>query len=129
MLRQGPIPLFVHAILDYAVGVLLIAAPWLFAFDDVGPPTAVCVAAGVGVLLLAASTQWPPSFVNVVPVTVHLALDLGLGVFLIASSFLFDFQDVSGARIFTIVVGVGELLAVVATRWLPDKTGGRAAYG
>lgn len=129
MLRQGPIPLFVHGILDYAVGVLLIAAPWLFAFDDVGAATALCVAAGVGVLLLAASTQWPPSLVNVVPVTAHLALDLGLGVFLIASSFLFDFQDVSEALIFTIVVGVGELLAVVATRWLPDKSGGRAAYG
>ncbi len=129
MLRQGPVPLFVHGILDYAVGVLLIAAPWLLGFDDVGAATALCVAAGVGVLLLAASTQWPPSFINVVPVVVHLMLDVGLGALLIASSFLFDFEDVSAARIFTIVLGVGELLAVVATRWLPAKAGARAARG
>jgi hypothetical protein len=129
MLRQGPVPLFVHGILDYAVGVLLIAAPWLLGFDDVGAATALCVAAGVGVLLLAASTQWPPSLVNVVPVLVHVMLDVGLGALLIASSFLFDFEEVSAARIFTIVLGVGELLAVVATRWLPAKAGARAARG
>jgi hypothetical protein len=125
MLRQGPIPLFVHGVLDYAVGVLLIAAPWLFGFDDVGAATALCIAAGVAVLLLAASTQWPPSLVNVVPVLVHLVLDLGLGALLIASSFLFDFEDLSAPRIFTIVVGVGELLAVVATRWQTPRDGRR----
>jgi hypothetical protein len=130
MLRQGPVPLFLHGILDYAAGVLFLAAPWLFGFDDVAAATAVCIAVGVGVLLLAASTQWPPSFVNVVPVTVHLVLDLGLGAFLVASSFLFDFEDVSGPRIFTIVLGVAELLLVVATRWKSagDRRG-RAAYG
>jgi hypothetical protein len=62
-------------------------------------------------------------------VLVHVMLDVGLGALLIASSFLFDFEDVSAARIFTIVLGVGELLAVVATRWLPAKAGARAARG
>jgi hypothetical protein len=60
-----------------------------------------------------------------VPVTVHLVLDLGLGAFLIASSFLFDFQELSGPRIFTIVMGVAELLLVVATRWQPSRDGRR----
>jgi hypothetical protein len=128
MLRQGPLPLAVHGILEYVLGVLFIAAPWLLSFDDVGEATAICIIAGVGVILLAATTQWPPSLVNVVPIGLHIAFDVALGAFLIASSFLFDFED--APRIFTIVVGVAELLVVVATRWRSsDEATGRAAYG
>lgn len=130
MLRQGPLPLVVHGILDYVVGVLFIAAPWLFSFDEVGDATALCLVVGVGILLLASTTQWRPSLVNVVPIPVHIVLDVLLGAFLIASSFLFDFQEVAAPRVFTIVVGVAELLVVVATRWRPsDEATGRAAYG
>jgi len=32
------IPTKVHGILDYVVGVALIAAPWLFGFANVGGP-------------------------------------------------------------------------------------------
>jgi hypothetical protein len=130
MLRQGPLPLAVHGILEYVLGVLFIAAPWLLSFDTVGEATAICIVVGVGVILLAATTQWPPSLVNVVPIGLHIAFDVALGAFLIASSFLFDFEDVSAPRILTIVVGVAELLVVVATRWRSsDEATGRTAYG
>ncbi len=119
MLRQGPVPLFLHGILDYAAGVLFLAAPWLFGFDDVAAATAVCIAVGVGVLLLAASTQWPPSFVNVVPVTVHLVLDLGLGAFLVLAPFILGFSDESAPTIFFIVLGLGQMGAAILTRWEP----------
>ena len=65
MLRQGPIPAFVHGILDYGLAIVLIAAPLVLDFDS-GAATAVSIVAGVGVLLLAASRvrwlrSWRPS--------------------------------------------------------------------
>ena len=35
-LRRGSVPLFAHGILEYAMGVLAIAAPFLFSFDHNG---------------------------------------------------------------------------------------------
>ena len=54
MLRQGPIPRFVHGLVEYVAGALLIAAPFLLAFAS-NAAVAVSIVAGVLVLALAAS--------------------------------------------------------------------------
>ena len=33
MFKNGPVPAFVHGLLEYVVGVLLIAAPFVLSFD------------------------------------------------------------------------------------------------
>ena len=125
MLRQGPIPRAVHGILDYGYAALLIAAPFLLQFDD-GAATAVAIVAGLIVLLGAATTKcFPTSLVKSLPVGGHLTLDFALVAVLIASPFLFTFDDESAPTAFFIVAGVVALLVTLATRWLPEK-GARA---
>jgi hypothetical protein len=127
MLRQGPIPRSLHGILDYGYAVLLIAAPFLFGFDDVGAATAVAIVAGLVVLLGAAVTKcFPTSVIKSLPVGGHLTLDFALVVALIASPFLFGFDDEGTPTAFFIVAGVLALMVTLATRWLPEKATRRA---
>ena len=120
MLRQGPIPVFVHGIVDYLFAALLIASPFLFAFSDEGGPTAVAIIAGVMVLLLAAATEgFPTSLIKSIPTSAHLVIDYVLGGLFIAAPFLFGFSDDSAPTAFFIAAGVLGLLLTLATRWRP----------
>ena len=51
------IPIGVHLMTDYLVGVFLLAAPWLFGFSAVGVPTITVTVVGLLVLGLAVMTQ------------------------------------------------------------------------
>ncbi|HEU4656415.1 MAG TPA: SPW repeat protein [Capillimicrobium sp.] len=115
MVHQGPIPYFAHQAADYLLAALLIAAPFLLGFSDSGAATAVSIVAGVIVLVMAASTDGPLSLIDAIPIPVHIVGDVALGVLLIASPFLFGFSDDGGATAFFIVVGIVELLMVIAT--------------
>ena len=116
MLRQGPISRFVHGAIEYAVGVLLIAAPFLFGFKA-SAAVAVSIIAGVLLLVIAASTDGPTSLINSIPIPVHLLLDLVLAAVLVASPFLFTFNDESAPTAFFIVLGVAHLLVTIGTRF------------
>jgi hypothetical protein len=116
MLRQGPISRFVHGAIEYAAGVLLIAAPFLFGFKA-SAAVAVSIIAGVLVLVIAASTDGPTSLIDSIPIPVHLLLDLTLAAVLVASPFLFTFNDESAPTAFFIVLGVAHLLITIGTRF------------
>ena len=123
MLSQGPIPLFVHGVLEYVLGALLIAAPFLFGFSDEGSATALSIVAGVFVLLSGASTDgFRTSLVKVIPLGAHIMLDYLLGALFVAAPFLFGFSDESAPTVFYIVLGVLALLLTLATRWRPANT-------
>ena len=116
MLRQGPIPRFVHGAIEYAAAVLLIAAPFLFGFEA-SAAVAVSIIAGLVVLVIAASTDGPTSLVNSIPISAHLLLDVVLAAVLVASPFLFAFNDESAPTAFFIVLGVAHLLVTIGTRF------------
>lgn len=117
MLRQGPIPITLHAAAEPFLVALLIAAPFIFGFSDESAPTAISIIAGLVILVVAMSTRWKLSLVKVIPVEIHALLDLVMGLFLIASPFIFSFSDVSSATAFFIVFGVVEILATIGTAW------------
>ncbi len=116
MLRQGPIPRFAHGMIEYAAGVLFIAAPFVFQFEA-DAATAVSIVAGIVVLAVAASTDGPTSLINSIPVPAHLLLDFGLAALLVAAPFLFGFSDESAPTAFFIVLGVAHLLVTIGTRF------------
>jgi hypothetical protein len=124
MFKRGPIPPFVHGILEYGLAALLIAAPFLFAFDS-DTATAVSIVAGITVLLLGAFTAWTTGIVKSIPPVAHAMLDYVVAGLLIAAPFLFAFTDDGSATAFFIVVGVAGLLLTVATRFTPETTSGR----
>jgi hypothetical protein len=120
MFKQGPIPAFVHGLLEYCAGALLIAAPFLFTFDS-DTATAVAIIAGVAVLIIAASTAMSTGLIKSIPVPAHVILDYALAILLIASPFLFGFDDDGTATAFFIVLGVVHLLLTIATRFLGEE--------
>jgi hypothetical protein len=58
LIKSIPVP--AHAMLDYAMSILLIAAPFLFAFTDDGNATAFFIVAGVVDLLITIATRFTP---------------------------------------------------------------------
>ena len=83
----------VHGILDYLVGVILIAAPWLLNFNRDGAETWVPVILGVGVILYSLITDYELSISKTISMKTHLTLDVLSGIFLAASPWIFGFND------------------------------------
>jgi FtsH-binding integral membrane protein len=125
MFKKGPIPPFVHGVLDYGLAALLIAAPFLFAFDA-DAATAVAIVAGVLVLVIGACTAWTTGIIKSIPVQAHVMLDYLLAILLIASPFLFGFDDDGTATAFFIILGIFGLLLAIATRFTPEPSERRA---
>jgi hypothetical protein len=120
VLREGPIPRFVHGVVEYVAAALFIAAPFVLSFDS-GAAVAVSIVVGVIVLVLAASTEGPTSLSNAVQIQLHVLLDYALAAFLIASPFLFGFSDETAPTAFFIAIGVVHLLVTIGTRFKPGE--------
>ena len=119
MFKQGPVPAFVHWVIEYLAGALFIAAPFLFSFDD-DTATAVSIVAGVLLLVVTASTALPTGLIKSIPVYAHAILDYMMAAVLIAAPFLFGFSDDGTATAFFIVLGVVHLLLTIATRFVSE---------
>ena len=116
MFKQGPVPAFVHGIVEYAAAILFIAAPFLFDFKE-DAATALSLVVGVLILIIGASTHWRTGLIDSIPVVAHVMLDYVLALFLIASPFIFGFTDDAGAVAFFVIVGIVYLALTVLTRY------------
>lgn len=83
----------VHGILDYTVSLLFIASPWLFDFARGGAETWIPVIVGAGSILMSLFTDYELGAMRRVPLTTHLTVDLGTGLFLALSPWIFGFAD------------------------------------
>lgn len=129
MFKNGPIPPLVHGLLDYVLGGLLIAVPFLFSFD-ISAAKAVGIVGGVVVLVIAATTAWTAGLIKSIPTTVHAIFDIIIALLLIASPFLFSFSNDGTPTAVFIVAGVFDLLWAIGTRFTPEPRrvrGGRDA--
>jgi SPW repeat len=111
--------------MDYLIGVLLILAPWLFDFNRGGTETWVPVILGAGVILYSLFTDYELGMVRRIAMPTHLMLDLGGGVLLAVSPWLFGFSDYVWEP--HLIVGLLEIGTSLMTRRVPD-TGHRAAH-
>jgi len=124
MVKQGPVPAFVHGLYEYLAALALIAAPLLLDYDS-GPATAVSIVAGVLLLFLTATTTSSTSLVNQVPLPVHILLDYVLAAVLIASPFLFSYSDETTPTAISIGGGIFHLLVSIGTRYRKEDHVGR----
>ena len=111
------IPTRVHGLLDYLVGLLLIAAPWVFNFARGGAETWVPVALGVGALVYSVFTDYELGVIKRLPMRAHLTLDLLSGLLLAASPWLFGFSEFVWVP--HVVLGVLEVGASLVTKTTP----------
>jgi hypothetical protein len=103
-----------HGMLDYIVGALMIAAPWVFGFAQGGAETRIFVVLGLAALFYSLATDYELGVAPVIPFAVHKAMDMASGVVLLMSPWLFGF--VEQVRLPHVIFGVFEIVAVMLTR-------------
>lgn len=118
------IPTRIHGMMDYAIGLLLIAAPWLLGFGQGGAETWVPVILGAGVIAYSLMTDYELGYARMIGMRTHLALDGVGGAFLLISPWLFGFAD--QVWIPHVVIGLLEMGAAFCTEQIPYKGRRRA---
>ena len=115
------IPTRYHAPLDYIVGVMLIAAPWVFQFSDHTAATVVPIVLGVGLIGYSLFTNYELGVWKIAPMAVHNLIDIVAGAFLAASPWIFGFADQS-ANVWVphVIVGAAAIFLGLTTK----QTGG-----
>ncbi len=117
-----------HGVLDYVVGALLIVVPYLLGFADGTAAQWVPQVLGLVAIGGALMTDYELGVMRVIPMPVHLMIDIASGALLALSPWLFGFSD----RVLWphLIVGIMEIGAGLTTRSVPDDatglTGGRA---
>lgn len=104
-----------HGALDYALACALAMAPALFPAGTPRAAAFVCFGLATGVWLLSALTRYPWGFFGVVPFRAHGAIELALGVCLIATPWLAGFASWPVARAALSLAGVALLLMTLMT--------------
>lgn len=116
-----------HGVIDYVVGALLIIVGG-FLYQRETAAGLVPLALGVSTILYSLLTAYEHGVWRVIPMKGHLLLDALSGVFLAASPWIFDFDEVIWWP--HVLVGVMELGAVAMTaRVSPVERSGGADGG
>jgi hypothetical protein len=102
-----------HGALDYGSAILLIAAPWLFAFSDVEPAKSISIAAGILILAMSLMTNYETSMLKLIPMQIHLYADIMLGIFLLISPWIFKFNGET--YLFHVIIGLFAIMSGVLT--------------
>jgi hypothetical protein len=114
------LPTRVHGVLDYVVGALLIALPWLGGFALGGAETWVPVILGALAIVYSLFTDYELGVWPRLAMSTHLALDAVHGIVFLASPWLFGFSDV--VRWPFVGIGLLELAIVLVSRSTPAES-------
>jgi hypothetical protein len=109
-----------HGVIDYLMGALLIVAPYLLGFADGTAAQWIPQILGVALIGAALLTDYELGAVRMIPMPIHLGLDVAAGVLLAVSPWLFGFAD----RVFWphLIFGLAEIGAGLTTRTVPETT-------
>jgi hypothetical protein len=84
----------VHGMMDYAMGILLLASPYLFGFATGGVKQWLPMALGLAMIGMSLLTRYELGAIRLIPMPVHLGIDGLSGALLAASPWLFGFSGV-----------------------------------
>ena len=103
-----------HGYMDYLVGVLLIASPWIFDFNRGGTETWLPIILGTGAIIYSLFTDYELGAYRRLSMRSHLMLDLMSGILLAASPWLFGFSDYVWKP--HLILGIVEIGAALMTK-------------
>lgn len=117
------VSLRVHNILDYVGGAILLVCPYLFGFSDVAAARNLFLVLGFGLIGYSLLTNYQYSVFKVVPLSVHMALDVLVGVVLILGSYVFGYRNAitGGQTVLHYALGIGVIGLVALTRPKTDE--------
>ncbi|HKF37668.1 MAG TPA: SPW repeat protein [Ktedonobacteraceae bacterium] len=124
------LPTSVHGVLDYLVGIALIAAPWLFGFANVGGAAMyVPIILGIALILYSLVTKYELGIpgIKFLPMPYHLVIDFVAAAFLAASPWIFGFASKPlNVWLPHLVVGIVVILVVLVSQTHPRMTAATA---
>ncbi len=124
------LPTSVHGVLDYLVGIALIAAPWIFGFAYVGGAAVyVPIILGIALIVYSLVTKYELGVpgIKFLPMPYHLVIDFVAAAFLAASPWIFGFASKPlNVWLPHLVVGVVVILVVLVSQTHP-RTAATAA--
>lgn len=107
-----------HGVMDYLMGILLIAAPWILGFAQGGAETWVPVILGAGVIVYSLMTDYEMGASRMISMPTHLWLDGIGGAVLALSPWIFGFSE----YVFWphLIFGILEVGAALMTHTVPE---------
>lgn len=115
-----------HGYLDYIVGLLLIAAPWVFGFANDGIETWLPVILGASTILYSLLTDYELGVWRMISMRTHLVLDILSGLLLAVSPWLFGFADYIWEP--HLIVGLIEIVTAMMTERTPHTDRGHVQH-
>ncbi|WP_374164157.1 SPW repeat protein [Arcticibacter sp. MXS-1] len=109
-----------HGVLDYLMGIFLLAAPWLLNFNDGGAAQYVPMIVGAMIILLSFFTNYEADLSKTISMSTHLTMDILAGIVLAASPWLFGFA--SEVYLPHLILGIMEIGAGLFTARTPHTS-------
>ena len=107
-----PLP---HAVADYAMAGMLLAAPWLFGFSRDKKATSCAVATGASVLALSLLTRYPLGVFKLIPFKVHGYIEAAAGAMTAAAPWTTGFSRNRAATLTHVASGLATLAVYAVT--------------
>lgn len=88
-----------HSVLDYVTAFFLVLAPFLFGFVSVDVARNVFLVTGTLWILYSLFTNSYHALIRVIPLGVHMALDVGVALFLALAPWTFGYRgEITGSQ-------------------------------
>lgn len=107
-----------HGVMDYLFGILLMASPWLFGFSEVVSARWAALVFGAMPIIMAMFTRYELGIWRLIPLRVHLGIDVFMGLALIISPWFFGFS--SFVTVPFVVFGLIEVITPMITHRYAD---------
>lgn len=112
------ISLRTHNILDTVIGAFLFLCPALFGFSTIDAARNLFVVLGAALIGYSLLTDYRYSIVRWIPVGIHMALDVAIGVMLLIGPSVFGYRPSlsPGQNTLHFVLGLGTIALVIFTK-------------
>jgi hypothetical protein len=108
-----------HGYLDYLMGIILIISPFIFGFWNGGSIAGwIPIIMGGALIVYSLMTDYEVSMNRIIPLKVHLAIDVVAGIFLALSPWIFGFAGL--VFLPHLIFGIFEAGAGLMTKTTPD---------
>ena len=107
-----------HGYLDFLMGVLFIALPFIIEMPGESSGT-ILIILGVATILYSLVTDYELGIAKVLSMKAHLGIDLAAGIFLVAAPWIFGFAE-DGFWLF-VILGIVEVVASLMTAKKPHE--------
>jgi hypothetical protein len=106
-----------HNVLDYVIAIALILAPYVFGFSNIQFARDVFLVLGLTLAGYSLLTEYEYSFGKIIPLPMHMTLDVVSGVFLMLAPMIYEYrEELSGFQYaLHFVMGAGVIALVLFT--------------